>query len=157
MAENSQIIAFIFLAAAILLLLLGYGYLYFKVKSLLAGGIGKDIPDTLKKIGEEITHSKEFEKESIAFLKDLDRRLKRSTQAVGVVRFNAFKENGGGGQSFAITFLSEEGSGVVISSIYGREKVSVYSKPIEKFISPFELTDEEKESLKEASLKIKKA
>ncbi|NIT70429.1 DUF4446 family protein, partial [candidate division KSB1 bacterium] len=58
---------------------------------------------------------------------------------VGTVRFNPFKGTGGG-QSFAAAFLSEHGNGVVISTLYSRERVSVFAKPIQSFASEYELT-----------------
>jgi hypothetical protein len=67
-------------------------------------------------------------------------------QAVETIRFNPFKGIGeGGSQSFSTSFLSESGKGVVISSLYSRDRVSVFSKPLDKFESTFELTPEEKD------------
>jgi len=71
---------------------------------------------------------------------------------VETIRFNPFKGNGSGGnQSFSTAFVNEEGDGVVISSLYSREHISVFAKPIKKMSSEYEMTKEEKDSLEKAS------
>jgi thymidylate kinase len=73
-------------------------------------------------------------------------RLQKSVQEVRTIRFDPFEgTTGSGKQSFAMALLNEHGDGVVISSLYTREKVSVFAKPIEKKTSQYELTKEEKE------------
>ena len=82
--------------------------------------------------------------------------MKKSVQAVSTIRFNPFKGNGSGGnQSFATAFLNEDTDGVVISSIYSREHTSVFSKPINKGVSEYELSGEEKEAIENAKKQIK--
>ena len=66
------------------------------------------------------------------------------------MRYNAFADVGGK-QSFATAILSEDGNGVVISSMYSRERVNVYAKPINNFSSEYELSKEEVQAIKEAS------
>ncbi len=46
--------------------------------------------------------------------------------------------------------MDESGEGVVVSSIYTRDKVSVYAKPLTNKQSPYELTEEERESINKA-------
>ena len=65
-------------------------------------------------------------------------------------------DGSGGNQSFATGFLSEEKNGVIISSMYSRDHVSVFAKPIKNFISEQgELTAEEKDALNHAKDSIK--
>jgi hypothetical protein len=67
------------------------------------------------------------------------------------VRFNAFSQNAAGGnQSFAIALLDEKLSGVVFSTLYARDRVGVYAKPIENGTSTFTLTEEEEEAVEKA-------
>ena len=49
--------------------------------------------------------------------------------------------------------LDEDGNGVVLSSLYSRERMSVFAKPIKNNKSEYELTAEEKEALKGAEVK----
>jgi len=73
----------------------------------------------------------------------------KSVQKVGVVRFNPFKDTGGD-QSFAIALLDASDSGLVISSLYTRDGVRVFSKAIEKGKSKYQLSEEEKQAIEKA-------
>lgn len=75
-------------------------------------------------------------------LKTVDRKLARSIRNVETLRFNPF-EDAGGNQSFAIAMLNDEGDGVVISSLYARDRMSVFAKPIIAGKPTQELTKEE--------------
>ena len=103
----------------------------------------------------EVLH--EFRKDLELYLENVERRLRRSVQAVETVRYNPFKGTGSGGnQSFATALLDEEGNGVVISSLYSREHVSVFSKPLKAHASEYELTDEERTVLDKARESVEK-
>jgi len=52
-------------------------------------------------------------------------------QKVGFLRFNPFTDTGGN-QSFILSLLDENGTGVVISSLHSRENTRVYAKAIDK-------------------------
>jgi hypothetical protein len=80
----------------------------------------------------------------------LDAEMKSSVRGIATVRFNAFQDVGGK-QSFATALLGEDGNGVVISSVYARDRMNVYAKPIVDFSSEYELSTEESRALKEAS------
>ena len=100
---------------------------------------------------------KKFEQECVTYFNTVEHRLNRSIQAIETERFNPFKGEGvGGSQSFATVLISEKGDGVVISSLYSRDRISIFSKPIAKFKSAFDLTDEENNVLKKASTQLKK-
>ena len=89
-----------------------------------------------------------FRKAFEAELARHDRRIKKKLNGAKTLRFNPFAGTGSGGnQSFATALLDEDGSGVVLSTLYARDKVSIFAKPIENRKSEFELTDEEKEVL----------
>ena len=83
-------------------------------------------------------------------------RLRGSVQGIGVVRFNPFVSGQGGNQSFAAAFLDERGNGVVFSTLYSRDRVGVYAKPVENGASSFELTGEEKEAITKAKESVAK-
>ena len=46
--------------------------------------------------------------------------------------------------------LNEEGNGVVLSSLYSRERMSIFAKPIKNGKSEYELTEEESKSFQHA-------
>jgi hypothetical protein len=82
-------------------------------------------------------------------LAELRDAVVRSIRNVGIVRFDAF-EDLGGRLSFAVALLDEEGSGVVLSSINGRQETRIYAKPIERGESRINLSEEESESIRRA-------
>ena len=107
-----------------------------------------NISDSLAHVSSNLKDLQSFRGDMETYLTDVEKRLQKSVQSVHTVRFNPFKGTGGGGnQSFATTLLNEHGDGVIISSLYARDHVSVFSKPIKKHSSEHELTEEERESL----------
>ncbi len=81
----------------------------------------------------------------------IENELKKTIKGIETIRFNPFKDGSvGGNQSFATTLVDDYGNGVVISSLYSRERVSVFAKPIINWTCEYELSEEEKEVLKKA-------
>ena len=121
-------------------------------------GKSKTLDESLSVVEKDIADLKKFQSLTENTLKETDRRLRKTVSGVETIRFNPFKGDGSGGnQSFATAFLSEEKNGVVISSLYARDHVSVFSKPIKNLQSEQgELTGEEKEALEQAMSAIKK-
>ena len=127
-----------------------------KIKRLLFGQSGKSLEDSIVHSLENLDKLNQFQREAINHLIYIEKRLSRSIQSVETIRFNPFKGTGeGGNQSFSTSFVSENGDGVIISSLYSRDRISMFSKPLEKFESKFELTDEEKEVLKNSKQSLK--
>jgi hypothetical protein len=126
-----------------------------KLRRLCRGAKGADLEATINGLGKNVESLQKFEGESKGYFKNIERRIRRSTQAVDTVRFNAFRGDGlGGNQSFATAFVNEEGDGAVMSSIYTRERVSVFSKPLAKFTSEIELSEEETQAIAKARTKL---
>jgi len=126
-----------------------------KINRLLGGTNAQNLEEAGALIRKEIEELKKFRIESEKYFKHVEHRLRRSVQSVETIRFNPFKGTGdGGNQSFSTAFMDERGSGAVISTLYSRERVSVFGKPIQKFASDFELTEEEKEVIESAQKKL---
>ena len=139
-----------------ILLIIWVVRLEIKVRKLLSGKSGKSLEDSIVGALQNLEKLNQFQKEAINYFINVEKRLKRSIQAVQTVRFNPFKGTGeGGNQSFSTSFISENGDGVVLSSLYSRDRVSIFSKPLEKFGSQFELTGEEKEVLDNSKNSLK--
>jgi hypothetical protein len=122
-----------------------------RLKKLLRGNKTESIEDSITMIENDLRSLKQFRQEASGYLEKVEKRLGRSIQGVGTVRFNPFQGTGSGGnQSFASSFLNENGDGIVLSSLYSRDRVSIFAKPLKKFSSEIELTDEEKKSVAKA-------
>lgn len=126
-----------------------------KIKKFTRGKNGKSLEDSMVIITKNLDNLSKFKKDIEQYLIEVEKRLRRSTQSIETIRFNPFKGNGSGGnQSFATAFLNENGDGLVVSSLYARDRISVFSKPIKKFDSEFELTYEEKKTITDAKRKL---
>lgn len=99
------------------------------------------------------TEDPEFSALEMAGLREetmaLQDAVARAVQRIGLVRFDAF-EDLGGMLSFAVAMLDQEGSGVVLSSINGRNETRIYAKPIEHGASRINLSGEEEEAIRRA-------
>ena len=128
-----------------------------KLKKVLRGKSGADLEDSFKSIEKEYLEIKKWRNSINEYLNDVEKRLKRSIQAVTTLRFNPWKGNGeGGNQSFASAFLSQKGDGLILSSLNVRDRISIFAKPVEKGKSGYELTHEETEALNQAYALVKK-
>jgi hypothetical protein len=76
-------------------------------------------------------------------------QLEGSVRRVGVLRYDAF-EDVGGRLSFSCALLDEHGTGVVLTSINGRQETRVYAKPVTQGQSTYNLSREEEEAIRQA-------
>ncbi|MFA5736867.1 MAG: DUF4446 family protein [Candidatus Paceibacterota bacterium] len=143
---NTLFIVTFGLIAIVIFILVRIIILEKKLKNLLAGKNARSLEDTISNNVETI---QKIDKRILLIAQEIDsinKRLAKAIQKVHVVRFNPFKDQGGN-QSFATSFLDEKGDGVVISSLYSRDKFSVYAKPINSGKSKYELSEEEREAI----------
>ena len=84
-----------------------------------------------------------------ALEQELEAMSRLALQKVGVVRFNPFQSSGGD-QSFAIALLDQAGTGVVISSLHGRNETRLFAKQIANGRSRHALSDEEQQAIRAA-------
>lgn len=123
--------------------------LEYRIKKLLRGKTGDDLEDLIGKINQDLeglSRSKSEIRNDVAAIKE---RMKHYIRGVKTIRFNPFKDSGSN-QSFATAFISDKGDGVVISSLYSRDRVGIYAKPLESHKSEYELNDEEKRAIVES-------
>ncbi len=148
-AMTPSLIAIGILGAAIVVLVAWLILLERRIGRLVAGKDAASLEGTISKGQKDLAELFVFKKAVEEEMGELDKRIKKKLHGVRMVRFNPFAGTGSGGnQSFATAFLDEEGSGAVLSSLYSREKVSIFAKPVKNRTSEFELSEEEKEVLK---------
>lgn len=75
--------------------------------------------------------------------------LATAIQHIGLVRFDSAADDGGN-LSFSAAFLDAHQSGVILTSMHGRQHNRIYSKIINKGASEQALTEEEKEAVIQA-------
>ena len=126
-----------------------------RMKRLLVGKNAQSLEDTFAAFRKEVGDLTQFTKDMEEYLTTVERRLKKSIQSVETVRFNPFKGTGSGGnQSFSAAFINEKGDGVILTSMYARDRISMFAKPLKAFVSEFELSEEEQESVEKSKKQL---
>jgi uncharacterized protein DUF4446 len=75
--------------------------------------------------------------------------IQGSVRRVALLRYDAF-EDVGGRLSFSCAMLDDNGTGVVLTSINGRQETRVYAKPVADGRSSYNLSSEEEEAIRVA-------
>lgn len=143
---------YILLGLVLLFSLLVFWIVRLEVKlSKLLFGKSKSLDESFGILEKKLSSLEEFKDNTELHLKHLDKKASHAISGVETIRFNPYKGVGvGGNQSFATALVNENGDGVVISTLYSRENTSIFSKPIKKSASTYEMTAEEKEALDKA-------
>lgn len=113
------------------------------------GTKGKNLEDVMMKLDKQMIELKDMQIKINEHLVEVDKRLDKSIRNIETIRFNPF-EDAGSNQSFAMSFLNDEGNGVIVSSLYARDRMSIFAKPITKGKSEFDLSEEEHTVLKKS-------
>lgn len=110
---------------------------------------------SLKSVLENLLKDNALTKKDIDYLKEYSNKIQKEglfhIQKVGLVRFNPFKDTGGE-QSFILSLIDGNNTGVVISGLYSRSGTRWYAKKVVNGRGvEYDLSEEEKKALKEAS------
>lgn len=123
-----------------------------RYKMLVNGATGEDleniIADNIAQMNELVVKNNKID-EDYAAMRNL---FEKSLQKIAVYRFSAFHDMGGD-MSYAVAMLDHNNTGVIFSSIFGRQESCTYVKPIESGISKYPLSEEENKVLQEAMAK----
>lgn len=152
--SNATEIVIYVLLALVLVLTIWIIRLEMKIKKFFRGKKAHSYEESFMNILSELEQQHRVNAEVTSYLENIDSRVKKSIRGVETIRFTPFKGSGGN-QSFATAFITEEGDGVIISSLYSRERFSAFAKPIRKNIPEFELSKEETDVLHRAKQLIK--
>ncbi len=125
-----------------------------RVIAFTCGTDGTSLEQVMKQLlNDHVLYLKKHE-DLVSVVQSIHERVTTSHRGFAMTRFNAF-DHTGGNQSFCCAILDEKGNGMVLSSLYSRERSNVFAKPINNFNSEFELTKEEKQVLKDAAAQLK--
>jgi hypothetical protein len=137
------------LSGVVIILLIWIGLTEYRFKKFFAGTKARNLEDVMINLGEQMADLNKLQDKINNHLVIVDTRLNKTIRSVETVRFNPFLD-AGSNQSFAISFLNDEGNGVVMSSLYARDRMSIFAKPIIDGKSEFELSTEEKDVLEKS-------
>ncbi len=145
---NTSILVYI-LAGAVVILFGLLVHLQIRFKKIFMGTKAKDLEGVMYTIGRHMEQLEGTQKEINKHLELVDSKMKKTIRNIETIRFNPFEE-AGSNQSFAIAMLNDEGDGVVLSSLYARDRMSIFAKPVKKHTSTFDLSKEEKDVVAKA-------
>jgi hypothetical protein len=120
-----------------------------RLKKLFGGKNAETLEGLMAELVERVKNLDIESSSHASNIETLVKRLEKQGRSVKLLRFNPFPDVGGN-QSFAVAIINENGDGVVFSSLYSRERMSVFAKPISKGSSDIELSAEEKSVVEEA-------
>jgi len=147
MAFGTDILLYI-LIAIILVLTVWIIRLDIKLRRFTKGKSGENLEEFILETRHGVEHLAKKQEKTEEIIENINTRVSKGVRGIETIRFNPFKGTGSGGnQSFASALINEEGDGVVISSLYSRERVSIFAKPIKNYKSEYELSKEEKEAI----------
>lgn len=113
---------------------------------LMQGVSGGNLEDMLLSYAKTV-NSVKADVEKISEKNDiLEKELGYTISKVSAKRYNAFSDMGSD-LSFSIALLNKKNTGVLITSIYGRDENRIYLKPIDRGECSYTLSPEEKEVL----------
>ena len=149
MNENLPIIIVILSLVAVLLA----GYCLWQVRSFntmrktfFAGKNAGDLEEVIKRLQTAIDQNRQQITTLETSLKDLNHNTSFAMQKLGLVRFNPF-DDGGGNFSFSLALLDLHDTGVIITSMHGRQQNRIYTKTIQNGRCEIPLTDEEQQAI----------
>ena len=151
MNTKLQIIFFVLTGIAIIIGAVWVVITEKRLRRFFLGKKAKDLEDTIITLQNEIAKLNKAKENIEKEISIINIKLKKSIRGLETIRFNPFPDQGSN-QSFAVGMLDEEGDGLVISSLYSRERMSIFAKPIKGGTSTYELSAEEKEALKKAKV-----
>jgi len=146
---SASFIVILILCVIVIILTIHAFILENRLKKLFRGENAKSLEKIIAEMQSRLNaHNAHAVKNSNDLLALAD-NMKSRIRSVKAMRFKPF-EDAGSNQSFAIAIIDDHQDGVVLSSLYTRDRMSVFAKPITKGKSEYELTNEEKNVLESA-------
>lgn len=153
MSTNTLLLAILFVLVGALTFLVIR--IELRLARLFKGSGAKSLEPLLQEIVKRVAEMEDGQDVHEGAIENIRTRLAKEGRGVALMRFNPFKDVGGT-QSFAVAIVNEEGDGVVFSSLYSRERMSVFAKPVQKGTSDIELSEEESTVIENARKSIAK-
>jgi len=119
-------------------------------QQLMRGTEGQSLETILHENLRRLAHIDETLKTQGNHLQRLQSQTDGCLQQVGLIRFDAF-DDVGGQQSFSLVLMDTKQDGIVLSGIHSRNDIRVYAKSLDKGQSGVDLSDEEKQAIRQAN------
>ena len=147
--------ALIFLFLLVLIVILFVLYVnvtmkYNRLKSsyttFMRGKDGKTLEESMMSGFSDVEAILKYTKQNRTDIQKLNKKMEKSYQKVGIVKYDAFNEMGGK-LSFSLALLNRKNNGFIINAMHSREGCYTYIKEIINGNSVIMLADEEREAL----------
>lgn len=120
-----------------------------KYNKIVKGSDGENIEELLIEIGSQVDRLTSQINIADRDIKALENKSLFAIQKVEMIRYDAFDEMGSE-QSYSLALLDGHNTGLIMTSIFGRDYSSSFIKPIEKGESVYKLSVEEMQVLDRA-------
>lgn len=120
-----------------------------KYRKFMRGANNKNIEQLVTGYLDKVDESQKRTEYMDELYKSMEKRINGCFQKMSIIRYRAF-ENVGSDLSFSIALLDNNDDGFILTGIYGRDESTTYAKPIDKGLSRYELSEEEKRVLQDA-------
>jgi hypothetical protein len=122
-----------------------------KYNQLLKGSDKKNIGELFDEYFEKIDDLESVREDLRGEIEEIKALAAAGIHHIGIVRYSAY-DDVGGDLSFSVALLDGDYSGVLITSIFGRDESRTYAKPITRGESSYKLAYEEQEAIRRATL-----
>ena len=106
----------------------------------------ENLEDIITIIGQKIKNLQEKQQETTEHIKQISEVLNTAFKKIGVIRFDSTGDDGGN-LSFSIALLNSHNSGIIITSLHGRQHNRIYCKQVENSGVIQTLSNEEQQAL----------
>ncbi len=113
-----------------------------RMNRLLIGKAGQSLEENVAAVLEQGQRWKQVE----VHMESVVEQQRSCLSRTGLVRFNPFDDTGAD-LSFSLALLSDDYDGVVLTSLWGRDEVRIYAKPIRGGTSTYPLSREERQAI----------
>lgn len=120
-----------------------------KYRKLTRGVDNSNLEEVISTYMDKVDATRKETEEMKGIIDSIDQKIDKCVQNISITRYKAF-DDVGSDLSFSLALLDANKDGVIITSIYGRNESTMYAKPIDKGISRYDLSDEEKQTLQAA-------
>lgn len=126
-----------------------------RMAKIIGNAAAENVDDLLLRIQMALERQQEADERHERELNGIRREMKKMKCRVGIIRYNAFAQQGSD-LSFSIAILDDEMDGVVLTGIHSREESYMYAKPVEKGQSKYTLSPEEKQVIDQTASSAKR-
>ena len=133
----------------IIIALAKIGGLKKKYQKFMTGKTAKSLEETLIKRLQQVDMLMEANERNRKSIEKLVDHMRYAYQKVGMVKYDAFHENGGK-LSFSLALLNESNDGFIMNAVHSREGCYTYIKEVVAGNAVIMLSEEEKEALEMA-------